>query len=280
MFSNQQGYTAYHFKIEPLRPGAEILIAELSELGFDSFEETKEALSAYILASENHPDILKNLQILNSTEFEVSYFSEEIQPVNWNAEWEKNFSPINVENRCTIRAPFHPKPETGLDIVIEPKMSFGTGHHATTYMMSKFILENDFKGKSVLDMGCGTGVLAILAEKMGAKKTDAIDNDPWCYANTLENINHNDCSRIDVYEGDANLLEGKKYNIILANINRNILLNDMEVYAKSLNEKGELYLSGFYRKDLDIIKNRCEELGMQHDSHLEKEAWIAVKFVK
>ena len=159
-------------------------------------------------------------------------------------------------------------------------MSFGTGHHATTYMMAKFILENGFKGKIVLDMGCGTAVLAIIAEKMGAKKIDAIDNDPWCYANSLENIQHNNCSRIEVYEGDASLLKGKKYDVILANINRNILLNDMGIYHKSLNKNGELYLSGFYQQDLEAIREKCGELGMNYKFHLEREQWIAVKFVK
>lgn len=273
-------YMCYHFKISPLHPGVEILIAQLAEEDFDSFEETPEGVSAYIPVTDNHPDIIKNIQILNSPDFEVSYTSEEIQPVNWNAEWEKNFSPINIENHCSIRAPFHPKPNTGLDIVIEPKMSFGTGHHATTYMMAQFILENDFQDKTVLDMGCGTAVLAIITEKMGAKKVDAIDNDPWCYTNSLENIQHNNCSRINVYEGHAALLKGKKYDIILANINRNILLNDMEEYHKSLNQHGELYLSGFYKQDLEAIREKCEELGMKYAFHSERDQWIAVKFVK
>ncbi|HCY80919.1 MAG TPA: 50S ribosomal protein L11 methyltransferase, partial [Xanthomarina gelatinilytica] len=142
-------------------------------------------------------------------------------------------------------APFHEKPDTKFDIVIEPKMSFGTGHHETTHMMIQHILKNDFDGKSVLDMGCGTGVLAILAEMKGAKPIDAIDYDNWCYLNSLENVDRNNCKHITVCEGDANLLEGRSYDVIIANINRNILLNDMEAYVKSLNANGTLFLSGF-----------------------------------
>lgn len=273
-------YTAYHFKIEPALPGVEILIAELDRAGFDSFVEEGNELTAYILSEKNHEKILENIRLLQSDEFEISYSVEEIEPVNWNEEWEKNFSPITIEKRCTIRAPFHKKTDTEFDIVIEPKMSFGTGHHATTYMMAQLILENEWNGKSVLDMGCGTGVLAILTEMKGAKKIDAIDIDNWCYQNTLENVERNNCSKIEVYEGGAELLTGKKYDAILANINRNILLEDMHQYVKCLETDGSLFLSGFYLEDLPVIQNACENHGLTYAEHLERDRWTAVKFVK
>ncbi len=273
-------YTAYRFTVLPVQPGVDILIAELGEFGFESFVEEENGVTAYIPSKDISPKILENVQILNSSEFEISTSTEEIEPVNWNKEWEKNFQPIEVEGICSIRAPFYPKPETEFDIIIEPKMSFGTGHHATTYMMAQYILKEDWHGKSVLDMGCGTGVLAILAKKKGAKKIDAIDIDTWCYENTLENLERNDCSKISVYEGTANLLDGKQYDTILANINRNILLEDLPTYTNSLNRGGNLFLSGFYANDLEPIQKLCEKLGLRYVSHLERDEWIAVKFVK
>ncbi|MCL4167925.1 UNVERIFIED_CONTAM: hypothetical protein GTU68_017471, partial [Idotea baltica] len=161
-------YIGYYFKVQPLQPSVEILIAELGYAGFESFVETQEGVTAYIQKNEWHDAILNDIQILKSEEFEISYTFEDIAQTNWNAEWEKNFRPIVVNNECTVRAPFHDKTNTKYDILIEPKMSFGTGHHETTHMMIQYILRNNFKNKSVLDMGCGTGVLAILAEKKGA----------------------------------------------------------------------------------------------------------------
>ncbi|HET8838853.1 MAG TPA: 50S ribosomal protein L11 methyltransferase [Flavobacteriaceae bacterium] len=273
-------YTAYHFEVNPLNPGVDILIAELGELGFESFVEEENGVTAYIPSKNSFPEILKNVSILNSPQFQISYTTEEIQPVNWNEEWEKNFQPINIDGICYIRAPFHPKIETRYDIVIEPKMSFGTGHHATTWLMARYILKEDFKEKTVLDMGCGTGVLAILAEKKGAEKLDAIDIDRWCYENTMENVERNDCTKTTVYEGDAKVLKGKQYDIILANINRNILLEDLPIYVQSLNRTGSLFLSGFYVEDLKIIQDKCQNLGLLYESCKVKDNWVAVKFVK
>lgn len=273
-------YTAYHFTVNPPKPGVELLLAELSQLDFESFVEEENGLSAYIHSEKNHPHILDDIHLLHSPEFQISHTSEEIEPVNWNQEWEKNFSPIQVGKLCTVRAPFHEKTTTEFDIVIEPKMSFGTGHHATTHMMIQHILDNEWHGKSVLDMGCGTGVLAILTEMKGATKIDAIDIDNWCYQNTIENAARNHCEKISVYEGGADLLKGKKYDAIIANINRNILLEDLSQYVKCLKANASLFLSGFYEKDLQIIKNAGLELGLTYESHLEKETWVAVKFVK
>ncbi len=199
-------YIGYTFKVEPVQPGTEILIAELGFSGFESFVETPDGVIAYIQKSDHFDAILEPIQILKSEEFEITYDFETIAQTNWNAEWEKNFNPILVDDQCAIRAPFHEPFEVKYDIIIEPKMSFGTGHHETTHMMIQHILASDFTHKSVLDMGCGTGVLAILAEKRGAQTLDAIDIDNWCYLNSLENVSRNDCHHIHVLEGDASLL--------------------------------------------------------------------------
>ncbi|HLV70809.1 MAG TPA: 50S ribosomal protein L11 methyltransferase [Xanthomarina sp.] len=272
-------YIGYYFKVSPLQPATEILIAELGYAGFESFVETEEGVTAYIQKDDWHDAILEDIQILNSKEFEINYSFEEIEQVNWNQEWEKNFNPIVVENECSVRAPFHDKPDTEYDIVIEPKMSFGTGHHETTHMMIQHILKNDFEGKSVLDMGCGTGVLAILAEMKGAKPIDAIDYDNWCYLNSLENVNRNNCKHITVLEGDASLLKERSYDVIIANINRNILLNDMEAYAKSLNTSGTLFLSGFYVDDIPVIEQACNKYHLNLVETIEKNQWVALKFL-
>ncbi|MFV0572798.1 MAG: 50S ribosomal protein L11 methyltransferase [Xanthomarina gelatinilytica] len=272
-------YIGYCFKVNPLQPATEILIAELGYAGFESFVETEEGVTAYIQKDDWYDAILEDIQILNSEEFEINYSFEEIEQVNWNQEWEKNFSPIVVENECSVRAPFHEKPDTKFDIVIEPKMSFGTGHHETTHMMIQHILKNDFDGKSVLDMGCGTGVLAILAEMKGAKPIDAIDYDNWCYLNSLENVDRNSCKHITVLEGDANLLEGRSYDVIIANINRNILLNDMEAYVKSLHANGTLFLSGFYVDDIPVIEQACNKHHLKLVETIEKNQWVALKFL-
>lgn len=271
-------YLEFHFTIEPVQPASEILIAELGYLGFESFVENDDGVTAYIPEEEYEEDILAGVHILQSEDFKITYDLKEIERVNWNEEWEKNFSPILVEDICSVRAPFHEKPDTEFDIVIEPKMSFGTGHHATTHMMIQHILKNDWTGKSVLDMGCGTGVLAILAAMKGAKTIDAIDIDNWCYLNTLENISKNDCEHINVEEGGAELLEGREYDVILANINRNILLRDMPVYGNSLKPDGDLYLSGFYKGDLPAIKKACNEIGLKFVENFERNDWIAAKF--
>ncbi|MDN3596792.1 50S ribosomal protein L11 methyltransferase [Zunongwangia endophytica] len=273
-------YLEFQFKINPPVPASEILIAELGSLEFESFVENEDGVTAYILKEEFQEDMLAEVQILDSEEFEISYSSSEIQQVNWNEEWEKNFQPIVVDDICSVRAPFHPKPETEFDIVIEPKMSFGTGHHATTHMMIQFILKNSWKGKSVLDMGCGTGVLAILSAQKGATPVEAIDIDNWCYLNTLENIERNNVPNIKVKEGGAELLGDNKYDAIIANINRNILLNDMSKYASVLKSGGDLYLSGFYKEDIPIIREACEKLELKFQENLEKDKWVAVKFSK
>lgn len=271
-------YKGYYFKVEPLQPAVEILIAELGYAGFESFVETEEGVTAYIQKEEWNQNILEDIQILNSDEFDITYTHEDIEQTNWNAEWEKNFNPIVVDDVCAVRAPFHEKFDTEYDIIIEPKMSFGTGHHETTHMMIQHILQNDFKDKSVLDMGCGTAVLAILAEMKGAKPIDAIDIDNWCYLNSLENVERNNCKHISVYEGEASLLKDKNYDIIIANINRNILLQDIATYAKCLNTNGSLFLSGFYEEDIPLIEKECNANNLQHLKTLKRNNWVALHF--
>jgi len=272
-------YIGYHFTTKPLQPTVDILIAELGEIGFESFVETEDGLSAYIQKIDWNEHLLDDIQILNSKEFQISYTLEEIEQINWNAEWEKNFNPIIVNGVCSIRAPFHKNPDTTYDIVIEPKMSFGTGHHETTHMMVQYILKNDFTDKSVLDMGCGTGILAILSEMKGAKSIDAIDYDNWCYQNSLENVERNCCNHITVLEGDAKLLKNRFYDIIIANINRNILLNDINAYASCLNTNGLLFLSGFYKDDVSSIEEECSRHQLKLVETIEENNWVALKFV-
>lgn len=273
-------YLEFDFKVTPTEIGRDILIAELGYAGFESFVETDEGVTAYIQEKDWREELLNDIDILTNPEFKISFTQKQIEQVNWNEEWEKNFEPILVDGICSVRAPFHPKPEVEFDIVIEPKMSFGTGHHETTHMMIQFILKNEWTGKKVLDMGCGTAVLAILAEMKGAQPLDAIDIDNWCYLNSIENTERNNCQHIAVYEGDASLLSGKNYDTIIANINRNILLNDMATYASCLKVDGELYLSGFYTEDLKIITEECNKHKLHFVENLERNNWVAAKFIK
>jgi ribosomal protein L11 methyltransferase len=275
----QNTYLGYHFTIEPKELGSEILIAELGEKPFESFIESDFGIVAYIKKEFWSDDILDDLFILESPEFTISYQIEEIEQVNWNEEWEKNFEPIDVDGKCHVRAPFHPKTDAEYDIVIEPKMSFGTGHHETTHMMIQHLLDTDVNGKKTLDMGCGTAILAILAEMKGAEPIDAIDIDNWCYLNSIENAERNNCKHITVYEGDAELLDGKSYDVIIANINRNILLNDMQQYVDSLNKDGILLLSGFYEEDIQAINESCISKGLKFVKKLNRNNWVSLKYV-
>ncbi|MBO3116283.1 50S ribosomal protein L11 methyltransferase [Winogradskyella sp. DF17] len=272
-------YIGYDFNVEPLQPATEILIAELGDAGFESFVETDEGVTAYIQKKEWNAFILEDIHILSSDEFKITFSFNEIKQTNWNAEWESNFKPIVVDDRVTVRAPFHEKSNTEYDIIIEPKMSFGTGHHETTHMMIQHILRNDLKDKSVLDMGCGTGVLAIMAEKVGANRVDAIDIDNWCYLNSIENVERNHCKYISVFEGDCALLKSKTYDVIIANINRNILVDDLPIYASCLSPNSSLFLSGFYEKDIELIEKTCAESMLKLNETLQRGEWVSLKFI-
>lgn len=274
-------YIAYHFNVEPRELGTEILIAELGEKAFESFQETETGVSAFVQKELWTADILEDIQLLQSEHFIVTYRKEEIEQINWNEEWEKNFNPIDVDGVCYIRAPFHEKTDAKYDIVIEPKMSFGTGHHETTFMMTRHILQNEMKDKVVLDMGCGTAILAILASMRGAASVDAIDIDNWCYLNSVENAERNNCLNIQVFEGDASILSKEsKYDVILANINRNILIKDMKSYGDCLKSGGEIYFSGFYVEDFSHIQRAAEAQGLSYVNQLEKNNWLSLKFIK
>ena len=272
-------YLEFQFKVDPIQPGADILIAQLGEVGFESFVYTDEGVTGYIQKLDYDQAQLEAIQILSSSEFKITFSQSEIDQVNWNEEWEKNFDPIEVDGTCVVRAPFHANRNVKYEIIIEPKMSFGTGHHETTLLMLQYILENDFKDKTVLDMGCGTSVLAILSEMRGAAKIDAIDIDAWCVENSKENIERNNCRNISVQLGDARDIPKEKYQVVIANINRNILLKDMAVYKDALRANGTLYLSGFYLEDLPIIKECCNMLGFHYVDTKIKNNWIAAKFV-
>jgi len=273
-------FVCYDFKVDPLYPGCEILIAQLSQLGFDSFQENNDGISAYIDSSVLSTVKVQDIQILNSTEFNISFESNNVKKQNWNIKWESNFEPIYIDKICCVRAPFHKKSNFKYDLVIEPKMSFGTGHHETTSMMISFILANSFYNSSVCDIGSGTAVLAILAEKRGANRIDAIDIDNWCYLNSIENIKRNNSENINVYEGEVEKLIHFKYDNIFANINLNVLLADMPIYSKMLNKDGVLYLSGFYKKDINSIEKVAEISNLSLVDFKVKNQWVALKFTK
>ena len=273
-------YIAYDFNVSPKDPATEMLIAQLGHIGFESFVENENGVVAYIQKKEWNSNKVEDLYLLNSNEFNITFKHSEIEQTNWNKEWEKNFNPIQVNGQVSIRAPFHENPSLNFDIVIEPKMSFGTGHHETTHMMVQHLLALDLKNKKVLDMGCGTGILAIFAEMKGAQPTDAIDIDSWCYQNSLENVQRNGCRHITVLEGDSSLLIGKKYDVVIANINRNILLSDMKTYTDCLSKNGILLLSGFYKDDITIIENEVVKHGLVFDNMIQRNSWVALKYTK
>jgi ribosomal protein L11 methyltransferase len=273
-------YIEYIFEVSPKEPATEILIAELGEIGFESFVENENGVTAYIQKNEWKENMLADVFILKSEAFTISFNHKEIAQTNWNAEWEKNFNQIQVDDLVSIRAPFHENPNLKYDIVIEPKMSFGTGHHETTHMMVQHLLNLDVSNKKVLDMGCGTGILAIFAEMKGAKPIDAIDIDAWCYENSVENVERNGCKDISVFEGDSSLLVDRKYDVIIANINRNILLSDMKIYTDCLNKTGVLLLSGFYSEDILIIDAEVSKHGLTLNKTIKRNNWVALQYQK
>ena len=260
----------------------DMLINTLGEVGFDTFEELDFGFKAYVPVDDF--DEAKLIEAITPYRemFTFSYEIALIPQKNWNEVWESNFEPINIQDKIFVRATFHqPKPEIEYEIVIDPKMAFGTGHHQTTSMMLELMLENEFSSKNVLDMGCGTGILAIMASKLGAAKVTAIDYDIVCYESTLENAQLNHIDNITAMCGSKEVIPDEQYDTILANINRNILLDQIPRYSEVLKAEGELYLSGFYEQpDLDIIMDEARKCGLKYIIHKNNSDWVAAKFVK
>ena len=260
----------------------DLLSAFLGEIGFDSFVSFEEGLFAYISSSLFDEDRMKRSFALVPVDCAIDYSVIEIPDRNWNEEWEKNyFTPIVIGNECVVHSSFHTDiPEVKYDILIDPKMSFGTGHHETTSTMMEMMLKTSFENKVVLDMGCGTAILSILASMRGAKSVTGVDIDEWAYENALENIQLNHNSNIDILLGGSEQIAGKKYDIILANINRNVLLENMKIYSACMNENSELYMSGFYKEDIPVISEEANRCGLVLETYTEKNRWVGTKFVK
>ncbi|MFD2905565.1 50S ribosomal protein L11 methyltransferase [Sphingobacterium anhuiense] len=260
----------------------DLFIAELADIGFDTFEDTETGFAAFIPTANLDLQALETVILQQEDGFEVRYEVVDLQDQNWNKLWESNFSPILIDNDCYVRANFHPaKPEIRYEIIIDPKMSFGTGHHQTTTMILRYILENNFQDKEVLDMGCGTGILAILASQKEARHVLAVDFDDVCIASVEENKLLNNVSNIESKLGSYETIIGREFDIILANINRNILLEQFPQYSKSLRLNGELYISGFFDgEDLSILRTSAEAIGFEFVSNKVMDNWCSAKFVK
>lgn len=274
-----QNYLEFNFKIQPLQPWNEILMAELIEIGFDSFTEEYDGILGYIQKELFKEEELKEVQLLQNPDINISYTFKEMPNINWNEEWEKNFSPINIEDQVSIRAEFHENQNLPHEIIIQPKMSFGTGHHATTYLMIQQMLDMDFESKTVLDMGCGTSVLAIFAKQQGAGKTVAIDIDEWSVENSIENAARNKVE-LEISQGTADNLGSENFDIILANINRNILISDIPTYVSILNNGGQLLLSGLCFFDVDDILEVCTAEKLTLTKKIQREEWVSLLLEK
>jgi ribosomal protein L11 methyltransferase len=276
-------YIKVDFEIgsEDVAATSEILIAWLGELPFESFEETETGIAGYVpkklFDQQQLDETLREISLPVSITFKTSVIADQ----NWNAVWESNFEPVMIAGRCYVRAPFHPaKDDAEYEMVIEPKMSFGTAHHETTAMMLEYVLETDWHGKHFLDMGCGTGALAILASMRGAKSGVAIDNDEWAFENSKENLERNNISNIEVRLGGKEKIGDDQFDIILANINRNILLDQIETYNSVLRPGGLLFMSGFYKEDIPFITEAAAKFGISLQHQREQNKWVAVKMVK
>lgn len=275
-------YLEFNFICKPANDWQQdLFINELGNIGFDTFESTKLGFKAYAPEANFNPIELETLLLSLDSEFDVHYEMVSIEHQNWNELWESNFQPIVIGDQVYVRATFHGSaPQFPYEIVIDPKMAFGTGHHQTTSLMMAWLLEIQLKDKSVLDMGCGTGILSILAAKLLAGELVSIDNDPVCVESAIENMHLNNVFNMDVLEGSMDAIPKRSFEVILANINRNILLEQLERYAKGMVTGGTLLLSGFYAgEDLEILKIAAAELGFSFQDYKEKENWVAAKFI-
>jgi ribosomal protein L11 methyltransferase (prmA) len=272
-------YLEFDFKINPVQPWSEILMAELIEIGFDSFTEEYDGILGYIPKELFSEDALKSIPLMNNLDVEISYSFALMPNINWNEEWEKNFTPINVENKVLIRAEFHQENPNLHEIIIQPKMSFGTGHHPTTHLMIQQMLDMDFMDKKVLDMGCGTSVLGIFAKQKDASEVVAIDIDEWSVENSIENAERNNV-KLRISQGTADNLGGEDFDIILANINRNILISDIPTYVSVLRDKGKLLLSGLCFFDVEDILEVCDKQGLRLINKQQREEWCSLLLEK
>jgi ribosomal protein L11 methyltransferase len=276
-------YIEVSFELSPKTPWSDILTAFLAELGFESFVDTEAGFQAYIQEDLFDPEALKNLDVIANPpeELTLKYLVKTIEAQNWNATWESSFEPVIIDDDLAIVAPLHTEfPLTKYTIVIEPKMSFGTGHHQTTRLMSKALFELESVPERVLDMGCGTGVLAILAEKLGAKSLLAIDVEQWAFENTLENAERNACQNISAEHGDVTNIIGLEFDLILANINKNVLKADMHHYAACLPRGGRLFLSGFFTSDNDELLGIAKKCNLALDKSYQEESWSCLTLMK
>lgn len=274
-------YTQISFKLTPdSQENREILIALLSDIAFESFDENEEQVMGYIPGESANLDEIEAITTL--LPFSVVTDHEMIPDKNWNEVWEKNyFKPLLIGGRCLVRAPFHTEYETAeFELVIEPKMAFGTGNHETTTLVAEQILDMDLAGKTVLDMGCGTGILGMLASLKGAKNITAIDIDSWSFESTVENARLNTIFNLEAKLGDAGLLGNETYEIIFANIHKNVIINDLPIYESVLQSGGKLYLSGFYTHDMPDVKAKAESVGLLETGYHEKNNWVVYSFEK
>ena len=277
-------YIEVTFTVTPMNETAcDIVAALMAELGFESFVAFDNGTIGYVpISLYDEKSVAEVLSDFPMPDTAVVFTSREMEDKNWNEEWEKNFfEPIVVDNRCVIHSTFHKDyPEALYDIIINPQMAFGTGHHQTTRLIISYLLDINLEGKIVLDMGCGTSILAILASMRGAKALTAIDIDEWCVHNSIDNFALNHIDNIKVFQGDASSLVSEgPFDIIIANINRNILLADMQYYVARMNEGAEIYFSGFYESDLPMIQAEAERLGLRYLSHRVEKEWTAAQFV-
>jgi len=273
-------YTELTIEINADKISTDIIIAQLSEVGFDGFIEEDNKVVAYIASERYNEEILENCSFFKFASDYITISTKSIAETNWNQLWESNFEPVIIKN-CIVRAPFHDLPEgIDYDIIIEPKMSFGTGHHETTSSVIEAMLDLDFLHKKVLDMGCGTGVLAILASMRNAFAVDAVDNDTWSYENTLENIKRNNTPDINVFLGDIHTVNENKYDVILANITRNTLIEFIPFFSQMQTANGILILSGFFNSDVSFIINFADKNSYSHKNTFVKNNWAAIELYK